>query len=180
MELATKRLILRPIEEKDSILLYPLINDYDVAVNMLNIPHPYPDDMLLPWIRAARESMEHNERLDLTIMLKDTGVPIGVCGINQINWEHMNAEVGYWLGKPYWGNGYMSEAVICLLEYGFDDFDFYRMYARCLMSNPASARVLEKSGMKFEGCARGEVQKDGKYMDVLHFGLIKPEFMLTG
>lgn len=177
MELDTKRLILRPIEEADSDLLYPLINNLDVAIHMLNIPNPYPDGMLLSWIRATRESMEHNERLDLTIILKATGAPIGVCGINQINWEHMNAEIGYWLGQPYWGNGYMTEAVVNMLDYGFDDYDFYRMYARCLMSNPASARVLEKSGMKFEGCARGEVYKDGKYLDVLHFGLIKPEFI---
>ncbi|MHB1458687.1 MAG: GNAT family N-acetyltransferase, partial [Armatimonadota bacterium] len=108
MELDTKRLILRPILEIDADPLHPLINDPDVAMNMLNIPNPYPDDMLLSWIRATILSMEHEERLDLTVLLKSTNTPIGVCSINQINWEHMNAEVGYWLGKPYWGNGYMT------------------------------------------------------------------------
>ena len=177
MVLDTKRLILRPILETDADPLYPLINDPDVSVHMLGIPHPYPDGMLLPWIKAARESMAHDERREMTIVLRSTGAPIGVCGIHRIDWEHMSGEIGYWLGKSLWGNGYMTEAVIGLLEYGFDDLDLYRMHARCFMSNPASARVLEKSGMKFEGCARGEVQKDGRYMDVLHFGLIKPEFI---
>lgn len=177
MVMDTKRLILRPILESDADPLYPLINDPDVAANM-HIPHPYPDGMLLPWIKAARESMAHDERREMTILLKSTGAPIGVCGIHRIDWEHMSGEIGYWLGKPFWGNGYMTEAVTGILEYGFNelDLDLYRMYARCLMCNPASARVLEKSGMKFEGCARGEVKKDGRYIDVLHFGMIKPEF----
>lgn len=178
MELHTDRLILRTIAQSDALALFPLINDLDVAAHMLNIPHPYPQDLLVSWIQAALESMEHHERMDMTIILKESGMPIGVCAINQICLDHQRGEVGYWLGKRYWGRGYMTEAVRRLLEYGFDDLDLYRIHGRCFMSNPASARVLEKAGMTLEGCARGEVLKNGKHLDVLHFGLIEPEFGL--
>ena len=176
MELHTQRLILRPVEVSDAKDLHPLINDPDVAANMLNIPYPYPRESFAPWIRAAREAMEHNERIEMTIILKETGLPIGVCSFCQICWDHMNAEIGYWLGKPYWGNGYMTEAARRLIEFGFDDLDLNRVYGRCFMSNIASSKVLEKSGLIYEGCARGEVLKDDKSIDILRFGLTSEEF----
>ncbi|MHB0998844.1 MAG: GNAT family N-acetyltransferase [Armatimonadota bacterium] len=176
MELHTERLILRPVEERDAPVLYPLINDPDIAANMLNIPHPYPKGALAPWIRAARESMEYNERIEMSIILKETGLPIGACGLCQICWDHLNGEIGYWLGKPYWGHGYMTEAVKKLVDFGFNDLDLYRVFGRCFVNNTASAKVLEKAGLIYEGCARGEVMKEGNAIDVLRFGLTKPEF----
>jgi RimJ/RimL family protein N-acetyltransferase len=172
----TERLILRPIEEEDAPALHPLINDPDVAHTLLTVPHPYPEDKLVPWIRGSKQALEKKERFEMTIILKETGLPIGMCGFCQVSWEYLNAEMGYWLGKPYWGRGYMTEAVRRLLVYGFEELGFERIYAQCFDLNPASVRVLEKAGLKHEGCARRAVRKNGEFIDLLNYGMIRADY----
>ncbi|HPP74099.1 MAG TPA: GNAT family N-acetyltransferase [Armatimonadota bacterium] len=169
-------MIIRPISRRDAPMLYPLINDPGIAANMLSLPHPYPANVLVPWILKCRESMEKRERFELTMVLKETGQAIGVCSLSRISWEHMNAELGYWLGRPYWGKGYMTEAVTRLVSAGFEVLGLERIYARCFATNPASARVLEKAGLKFEGKGRHEIKKDDRFIDMLHFGLIRADW----
>jgi RimJ/RimL family protein N-acetyltransferase len=101
MRLETARLILRPLEESDAADLYPIISDPDVTDNLL-IPYPFPEEHMIPWIQARREALEAKERYILSIVLKDTGRAIGVCGLVGVSWKHMNAELVYWLGKQYW------------------------------------------------------------------------------
>ena len=176
MQLETERLILRPIEESDAPALFPLINDADVAAGMLTIPHPYPEDAYVPWIRKSREAMERREMYEMAIVLKETGLPVGACTFSNISWVHMNAELGYWLGKEYWGRGYTTEAVRSMLAFGFEELGLERTYACCFTDNAASARVLEKAGFKYEGCARHEYRKDDKFMDMLRYGIIRQEY----
>lgn len=175
LELHTDRLILRPIREEDAVYLFPLINDADVAATVFSMPHPYPEDMLVPWIKNSRSSMEDGDRYEMSLILKETGQPIGACALI-LSWEHLKAEIGYWLGKPYWGQGYMTEAAGSLMAFGFNELGLERIYAQCFATNPASARVLEKIGLKYEGCGRHERRKMGRFFDVLHFGLIRAEF----
>ena len=175
MRIETERLILRPMEESDADALFPLINDADVAINMLSVPHPYPEDAYVPWIRQSREAMERKEMYETAIVLKETGLPIGACTIMNISWGHMRAEIGYWLGKPYWGQGYMTEAVKGMLRFGFEELGLERIYAICFKRNKASARVLEKAGLKYEGLMRHGVKKGDEFLDVPLFGIIRED-----
>lgn len=175
MELSTDRLILRPIEEKDAVALHPLINDADVAAGMLSIPHPYPRDVLAPWITLVRKASERKERIELAIVLKQTGLPVGACSLSAISWVHQTAEIGYWLGRKYWGKGIMTEAVRCLIDYAFEDLDLERIEGRCFAHNRGSAKVLEKVGFEYEGCGRHEVKKGETHFDVLHFSILRSE-----
>lgn len=177
IRIETERLILRPLRLEDALLLHPLINDADVAKYMVAIPHPYPPNSLTIWIRQAREAMKREERIEFAILLKDTGNPIGVCAFNKISWINQNAELGYWLGKPYWGQGIMTEAARAAIAFGFEKLKLERIYANCFEQNIASAKVLEKAGLKYEGCARHEIKKGSEFINVLHYGMIRDDFI---
>jgi len=173
LQLESQRLILRPIEEADAQALYPLINDPDVALNTLSIPHPYPEDAYVPWIRQARESLLSGLSYQMAIILKETGQPIGGAGISDVCLAHGRAEMGCWLGRPHWGRGYATEAARLMVRFGFEELSLERMHAYCLERNKASVRVLEKVGLSLEGRIRHGVRKGGEYHDVLLFAVIR-------
>ena len=85
-----------------------------------------------------------------------------------------SAEIGYWLGEPFWGRGIATEALRAVTEYAFRHFDICRLEAGVFDWNPASARVLEKVGYVREGRARLGVTKDGRTGDRVLHGLVRP------
>jgi len=101
---------------------------------------------------------------------------VGAIGLSGISKEHETAEVGYWIGKPYWNQGYCTEAVKAVLKYSFDVLKLHRIHARHFKSNPASGRVMQKSGMKYEGCLRQHFKKWGNYEDSELYGILREEF----
>lgn len=84
-----------------------------------------------------------------------------------------SAELGYWLGEPYWGRGLMTEAVKAAVEYGFTELRLKRIFAGVFETNPASAKVLEKAGFVFESRMSKAVFKEGQFLDQLMFVMIK-------
>jgi len=176
MHLETERLILRPVEESDVPILHPLIDDADVAATMLSTPHPYPEHEFRAFINSARESLERRERYEMAIVLKETGLPVGAIRLFNIAWEHSRAETGCWLGKKYWGNGYVTEATLRVVRFGFEELGLEGIHAHCLVENKASARVLEKAGLLLEGKIRHAVKKGDEFHDVLLFGIIREDF----
>lgn len=175
MKLETQRLILRGLEESDAIDLYPIINDPEVSNNLL-VPHPFPKSRMLPWIRERREALRNRERYMLAVVPREVGKAIGVCGLIGISWEHKNGELIYWIGKPYWGKGYTTEAARELVRFGFEDLGFERISVGCFTRNKASSRVIEKLGFKYEGCFRHEFLKEDEFLDVYHYAMLRAEY----
>ena len=93
---------------------------------------------------------------------------IGVAGVNR-----RSAEIGYWLGEPFWGQGIATKAVGALTDYAYAHLDLIRLYATVFEWNPASARVLEKAGYAHEGRLRKSVTKDGKIIDQLLYAIVR-------
>jgi len=176
MRLETERLILRPFEDGDVPALFPLINDADVAATMLSTCYPYSVDEFLAFFKRALEAMERRERYEMAIVLKGTGLPIGAVRFFHISREHLRTELGYWLGRKYWGQGYMTEAVNRMAQFGFEKLGFERMHAYCFTRNAGSIRVLEKAGFRQEGHIRHGVRKNGEFHDVLLYGVIRENF----
>ena len=87
-----------------------------------------------------------------------------------------NAEIGYWIGKPFWNNGYCTEAARAVVAYGFDVLGLERIFAHYLARNPASGRVLIKLGMQQEGLLRRHRRKFGRYEDLIVCGITKAEW----
>ncbi len=173
--LKSNRLILRSFRLDDAQIVFELASEYDIAANTLRIPHPYELSMAQEWIAGQASFEAEGKELVWAITLKEEGTLVGSIGLVLI--EAFNqAELGYWIGKPHWNNGYASEAGLAVLKFGFEELDLNRIHAHHLSRNPASSRVLQKIGMKHEGHLRQHILKWGKYEDVDMYGILKDEF----
>ena len=172
--LRTQRLLLRPFSINDAPDVQRLAGDRDVAANVRDIPHPYEDGLAEEWIGTHKERFERGEII-FAIALRDTNRLIGTIGL-LIDRKDENAELGFWIGKPYWGKGYCTEAANELVRYGFDKQGLNRIHAFHLSRNPASGRVLQKVGMRREGCLRQSIKKWGVFEDVEVYSILRSEF----
>ena len=89
--------------------------------------------------------------------------------------RHNRAELGFWVGVSYWGNGYCTEAATAMIRYGFEVLGYHKVAARHMKCNPASGRILEKVGMRKEGTLVDEVIKDGAFHTLVVYGMINSE-----
>jgi RimJ/RimL family protein N-acetyltransferase len=141
----------------------------------LEIPHPYPDGAAEEWIGSHAEAFEQGESVDFAIDLCADAALGGAIGL-RFEHIHARAELGYWIGVPYWGRGYATEAAGAILEYAFAERGLNRVYAFHWTTNPASGRVLEKIGMTHEGTRRSHTLKDGEYLDSEAYGILRSEW----
>lgn len=169
--LETPRLKLRPYSNTDVAELLELIGTREVAATTLRIPHPYTEEDAHEFIAASQNESECR----LAISLRSDGQFIGGIGL-RIALQHKNAELGYWLGVPYWGNGYATEAAREMLRYGFEDLDLHRIFASHFKNNPASGRILKKLGMRYEGCQREHVRKWDQFIDSELYGMLRRDW----
>jgi [ribosomal protein S5]-alanine N-acetyltransferase len=169
--LRTKRLRLRPFDPSDARVVQLLAGDKDVALNTRLIPHPYPDGLAEAWINTLPAIYEQGRGVSFAITLP-AGDLVGSIGL-VINAADNHAEMGYWVGRPYWNKGYCTEAAQAVLKYAFEKLKLQRVFANYLARNPASGRVLTKLGMTQEGCLRSHRLKDGKYEDLIVCGVCR-------
>jgi RimJ/RimL family protein N-acetyltransferase len=167
------RLTLRPFEQDDAPTVQRLAGDYEVARGTLTMPHPYEDGVAEAWIATHRPMRESGEGLVLAMTTVDDGV-VGAIGL-VVEEEHQRGELGYWVGVPYWGRGYATEACAGLLRYGFDVIGLNRIEAQHFLRNPASGRVMQKLGMRFEGIARERFVQFGELEDAASYGMLAHE-----
>ncbi len=173
--LHTERLILRPFESSDAGDVQRLAGDFEIADTTLNVPHPYEDGMAEDWIATHQPQFEAGALCAFAITSAETGELIGAIGL-RINANFNRAELGYWIGRPYWNNGYCTEAAHAMLEYGFIELGLNRIYATHLTRNPASGQVLRKVGMAYEGRARQHVKKWDTYEDLELYSILASEW----
>jgi RimJ/RimL family protein N-acetyltransferase len=143
--LATERLILRAPCFEDARTIAALANDRRIAENTLRIPHPYGLADAQSFITAANAS---DGEIVFLIATRGGNV-IGGCGIARFGEEP--PEIGYWLGVPFWGQGYATEAVRAVIDHAFGDLGYDSVAGGARVSNPASRRVLEKCGFQWTG-----------------------------
>ncbi len=167
----TRRLILRPLERAHLDQMLPLISAREVAATTLRIPHPYTRQDADQYFEAMEAEIEKGKMLRRSIFIASSNEYCGSVGLH-IEREHGRAELGYWIGVPYWSRGYASEAAHAIVEYGFSELRLNRIYATVFAGNAASRRVAEKAGMRFEGCMRQHVSKWGKFLDMEVYGVL--------
>jgi [ribosomal protein S5]-alanine N-acetyltransferase len=151
-ELRTTRLRLRPFTLKDAPMAQRLAGDSRVADTTANIPHPYPDGVAEAWIATHDSSATEAKSYAWAIANLETDELMGC--ISLILNRHSGAELGYWLGAPYWNHGFMSEAARAVVEAGLSRLKLHRIVARHFVRNPASGRVMQKAGMTMIGTMR--------------------------
>ncbi|NLM30423.1 MAG: GNAT family N-acetyltransferase [Methanomicrobiales archaeon] len=161
--ISTDRLILRPFEIADARDVQHLAGDYAVSRTTL-IPYPYPDGLAGIWIASIQRGIERGEVAAFAITLARSGRLIGSIRL-QIDRMNARGELGFWIGRPFWGQGYATEAVRAVIGYGFSDLGLNRIYGMHFARNPASGRVMEKCGMVHEAHLREHVRKWGVFED---------------
>jgi RimJ/RimL family protein N-acetyltransferase len=171
----TDRLVLRPFTVDDAPDVQRLAGDRAVADTTLLIPHPYPDGVAEDWIATHRPVHQAGEGAVFAITRRVDGALLGAIGLS-IDAAHERAEMGYWIGRPYWNEGYATEAAAAALEYGFSTLGLNRIHAHHFARNAASGRVLEKIGMKAEGVAPQHVKKRDHFEDLLLYGLCRSDY----
>lgn len=166
----TVRLTLRSYAPADIPALVSLIGTREVAATTLRIPYPYTEADAREFV-ARQEDLATSGDLRLAIVLRKTDQFCGGVGL-RIEPDHRRAELGYWIGRPFWGNGYATEAAAALLKYGFETLHLQRIFASHFASNVASANVLKKIGMRHEGCQRAHILKWGEFLDSELYGML--------
>lgn len=161
---------LRPWKPEDAESLVRYANEPAIAANMTDtFPHPYLPEHALRFIETA------NSETPPRILAIDAGEgAIGSIGLHPLSdIFRKNAELGYWLGLPFHGRGIMTEAVRQMVQYGFEHFDFTRIFARPFGTNTGSQRVLEKAGFTLEARLEKTFYKNDVYIDELIYAVRK-------
>jgi len=171
--LETERLVLRCYRLADVAAIQVLCDDWEIARTTLNIPHPYTEEDAQGFVQRVVDNDNPNT-YQFAITLKDDTL-IGATGIHRTE-RHHHAEIGYWIGRPYWGQGYATEAVQRLIQFGFEQMDLNRIFAGYFSENWASRRVMEKAGLSYEGLFRQHYYRWDQYFDAGYCGIVREDW----
>ncbi|MCO6496228.1 MAG: GNAT family N-acetyltransferase [Chitinophagaceae bacterium] len=159
---------IRPWNISDLNSLVKYANNWSIAKNMTNMfPHPYSEKDGKSFIEmATRDNPIHIFAIDVQ------SEAVGGIGIHpQSDIFIKNAELGYWLGEPFWGQKIISRAVSQMIDFGFSTYEIDRIFARPFGTNTASQRILEKNNFKLEGRYEKVIFKNGEYIDELVYAI---------
>jgi len=161
---------LRPWKLSDVGSLANHANNRNISDNLTNqFPHPYTKKDGEEFIKMTLEQDPLN-----IFAIEINGEAVGGIGLHPQTDIHLkNAELGYWLAEPFWGNGIITKAIKEIVPYGFKTFEIDRIFARPFGTNVGSQRVLEKSNFILEGKFEKTLYKNGTYMDELIYAVRK-------
>ena len=176
MELHTPRLLLREFVSADwqAVLAYQRDPRY---LRYYDWTDRTPDEVqrfVQMFLDQQGEQPRH--KFQLAVVLKDTGQLIGNCGIRKASTGAHEADIGYELSPDHWGHGYATEAARAIVQFGFAELRVHRIWAWCIADNVASARVLEKIGLKLEGRLRDKEYFKGRWWDTLMYAILEDEW----
>ena len=173
--LRTARLLLGTFAPEDASELQRLAGAREIADTTVSIPHPYDLDHALAWIGQQRREAVRGRATNFAIRLRSDGPLIGSAGLRDIDPEHMQAELGFWIGREWWGHGYAREAAAAVIRFGFESLKLNRICAHHMARNPAAGKVLTALGMQQEGVLRQRVRKWGVYEDVVLYAIVRDD-----
>jgi RimJ/RimL family protein N-acetyltransferase len=174
MEIKFGKYKIRSYQKSDIDALIKYANNYNVYKCLKDtFPYPYTEDDAVVWL--ANCTVQNPET---NFAITDENELIGAIGF-KLNEDVFirNAEIGYWLGEPFWGRNIVSQAVKEITKYIFNNYKINRIYASVFEGNPGSKRVLEKCGYVLEGIMRKAVFKEDKYLDQYTYAILKEEFI---
>ena len=143
--LTTQRLLLRPLQLSDATRVQALAGDEQIANGTLNIPHPYTDGVAGQWIGKHLAGWHRGQSAIYAITLKTSQQLIGCIGLHNI--QNGKAQLGYWIGVPYWGQGYCTEAAGRIAEFGFKRLKLETIYGQHFSRETNPGKVMQKIGM---------------------------------
>ena len=185
--LYTPRLTLRGYSWADVPRVQELVSDRRIAAGSFRIPHPYLTGGAEKWFEEQLQAAANGKAFTFAVTLtgtrspgrehdlSDTGHVIGTVAL-ELELEQYQADLGYWIGVSYWNKGFATEAARSVLDFAFSRTQLHRIVAQRFAFNAASERVLEKLGFAQEGTLRQARHKDGRFHDVVTYGLLRDEW----
>jgi 8-oxo-dGTP diphosphatase len=171
--LRTTRLLLRPLMAEDAAVFHRLINDWEICRRLPDAPFPYPAQLAADWIEAAAHDRDARRAEQFALVEAASGALIGVAGLRLAKGQK-TAELGYWLGRAYWGQGYGLEAARRLVDWGFAALPISQIAAMVAADNDVSVAVLNRLGFAQSGKGVKEFScRPGQKMPVKHFTLAR-------
>ncbi|MDL2186998.1 GNAT family protein [Pseudomonas sp. ChxA] len=174
-QLSTPRLLLRALEMDQAEVLFGLVNEPVIADNTANIPSPYTLEIAQSFIAGAAEKYRTGELLNLGMHVRETGELIGMISL-RVSVRHHAGHLGYWVGAHARNQGYAAEAASAVMDFGFTELGLQRVGSQCFGRNKESARVMQKIGLRYEGCLRHAFLKNGVYEDLLGFATVREDW----
>ncbi len=172
-EITSSRLTLRAFTLDDSDMVAKLCHNKKIYDMTSSLPYPYTIEMAKSWIERHETWHQELQRFEWAIVHTQTNQLIGAIGLGY-NRNHHHGEVGYWLGEPYWNQGYTSEALQSVIEWAFNKQQYHRILARHFTFNQASRKVMEKAGLTYEGSMVDHLLKNGQYVTLDCLSIINP------
>ncbi|HMB61671.1 MAG TPA: GNAT family protein [Eudoraea sp.] len=172
MDLIEGNITLRGFREEDATSLVPLCNNRNIWKNVRDaFPHPYTLKDARAFIKTATSS---TPREIFAVTFDDQLV--GCIGIHpQDDVYRFTAEVGYWIGEPFWGLGIATRALRLVVSYGFEKLGVMRIFAGCFDFNAASQKVLLKAGFSKEAILKKTVFKNQQFCDEIRYAILKED-----
>lgn len=188
--LATERLSLRRLVAGDADAIARLVDDWDIVKNLSDAPFPYPPGLAQRWIASTQRGIEERQDFALGIVPRDATAPVGAILLRQSQSEPQvddgppppgvaSAEIGYWIGRAFWGKGYAVESVKRMVRFAFDEVGLERVWGAVLIDNTPSRRVLERVGFKLVGEAEYDFPARGGLRRVFVYAIDRKQMTAT-
>ena len=179
MIIETDRLIIRDLTLGDVDDLFEYCSN-PVMDPFITFPIHQSTDQTISFIQFVMNKNSANKDFTVGITLKESNKVIGTIDIGNINESHHFGEMAYAVNPNYWNKGYATEAANAILDYGFKEKGLNRIFARCVLHNPGSEKVMQKIGMKYEGVQRQGLRIKGKYQDLRIYAILKSDWLKKG
>jgi [ribosomal protein S5]-alanine N-acetyltransferase len=173
--LTTQHLILRPINEEDVADLYTLFSS-DAVMKFMDVERFQDVSEAAQMVTFFREKLETGEGMRWAICYKENNELIGTCGYHHISKSNFKAEIGYDLIPAFWGKGIMTNAIHCLLQYGFEQLQLNRIEAIVDPTNTNSYKLLDRIGFQREGLHRQSFYEKGRFIDVYIYSMLQGDY----
>jgi ribosomal-protein-alanine N-acetyltransferase len=169
---------LRPQQDSDADAYFPYVSDPELSRQVTWAAHKAIDETR-EWLRAAKTMVDKGT--DMVWTIEHEGAPVGCIGLHGITWwvravRYDHAELGYWLARPFWGKGLMTEAATAATRWAFETLGLHKVNVRCFESNAGSRRVIEKVGFRFLCRSEDDVWREGRWHGHLRYELTASEW----
>ncbi|WP_237394825.1 GNAT family N-acetyltransferase [Methylacidimicrobium sp. AP8] len=169
------RILLRPLEEGDKESVRAFAGDPEISRFTRSLTYPEDPEKAAAWVEEHIAMTRSGRTVSAAILEKEPRRFAGA-GILFLEPNHRRAEIGLWLGRPFWARGYGPEASRGLIDYAFAVLGLRKICAYCLASNLRSRRLIQKLGFRWEGTQRKQLLVRGVFEDLLLFGLLAEEW----
>jgi RimJ/RimL family protein N-acetyltransferase len=146
-----EKVYLRELIWDDAPIIYEFMQEYDLVKYLAELPRPYSIEHAYSFIDFALMESEEMKTTHFAIVDKGTDKFVGAIGLKDINFEEKTVETGYWVGKKYWGNGFVTDAILVLMNFCLKELKLEKIKAIVFESNESSIRVLKKCDFKYVG-----------------------------